>query len=249
MIFTPYVNAAYSSEGEYYDFVLPVASHRDNSGLRYDITPNANTLLVNTVAVSARRDTPSTFQSGTSYGFGVEFFEDCSPAALDPHYPDKDVPSAFAELLTSDGIHITSSVHQNFAANLEVGEQITIRYTQDPSTWETTTITEKTDNTNIIVSPPITAITTPSIYGWHNVTLGTFIYGQAQSWAVPLVAGKLKVIKMTTGADWDTVRAAARATAKRNLTGIAEIDAASWDIYRGFGCIQVNDAIQYIQNQ
>ena len=53
---------------------------------------------------------------------------------------------------------------------------------------------------------------------------------------------------MTTLKDWDTVRAAARATAKRNPTGIPEIDNTNWDIYRGFGCIQVQDAIDYINN-
>ena len=53
---------------------------------------------------------------------------------------------------------------------------------------------------------------------------------------------------MTTNATWPLVRAAARATAKRNTTGIAEIDNTNWDIYRGFGNIQVQDAINYIQS-
>ena len=53
---------------------------------------------------------------------------------------------------------------------------------------------------------------------------------------------------MTTMRDWDTVRAAARATAKRNPTGIAEIDNSNWDMYRGFGCIDVQAAINYINN-
>ena len=53
---------------------------------------------------------------------------------------------------------------------------------------------------------------------------------------------------MTTLVDWDTVRAAARATAKRNPTGISEIDNSNWDMYRGFGCIDVQAAIQYINN-
>ena len=83
---------------------------------------------------------------------------------------------------------------------------------------------------------------------WRYDTIGAFIYGQAESWAVPLVAAKLKVIKMTTNSDWNTVRMAARATAKRNYTGIPEIDNTNWDIYRGFGCIQVNDAIDHIQS-
>lgn len=258
IVYTPYVNAAKWTNTDNENFILTVGSHYDNDGHglhtigtdnnRHDITPNATTFLSDSIAVSARRDTPELFKNSTSEGFGMEFFEDCSPEALDPYYPDKDVPSAFAELLSNDGIHVTSSVHQNFAVNLIVGEQITIRYTQDENTWQTTTVTDIVDSTNIIVSPPITPITNSGIYGWHNVTIGTFIYGQAESWAVPLVAGKLKVIKMSTGADWDTVRAAARATAKRNLTGIPEIDNTNWDIYRGFGCIQVNDAINYINN-
>jgi len=248
MIFTPYVNAAYSSEGEYYDFILPVASHRDNSGLRYDITLNAETLLTNTVAVAARRDTPSTFQLGTSYGYGVEFFEDCSPEALDTDYPTSDIPAAFAALLTTDGTHLTSAANPNFTQYLEVGEQIVIRYSSNESTWQTTTVTEINGVSDITVSPAISPILSGYVYGWRNVTLGEFAGGQAQSWAVPIVAGKLKVIKLSTGADWDTVRAAARATAKRSTTNIPEIDNANWDIYRGFGCIQVDDAIQYINN-
>ena len=65
IIMTPYVRAASYREYEYYDFVLPVSSHYDNAGSdgnpnnsnRHDITPNAETLLINSVAVSARRDT------------------------------------------------------------------------------------------------------------------------------------------------------------------------------------------------
>ena len=128
-------------------------------------------------------------------------------------------------------------------------EQINIgTLPSDPATWQTTVVSEIVSPNHIRVTTPITPITTPSIYGWRDVTLATYCGGQAQSWAVPLVAGKLKVIKMTTMADWDTVRAAARATAKRNPTGIPEIDNANWDIYRGFGCIDVQAAINYINN-
>ena len=257
LIFTPYVNAAYSSEGEFYDFVLPVASHYDNNipaeqvtgSNRHDITPNAGTLLINTVAVGARRDTPELFKLGTSYGFGMEFFEDCSPAGLDADYPDEDIPHAFAELLTTDGINLTSTVHLTFSQWVRVGQTITIRYTSDPATWQTTVVSEIVSPNHIRVATPVTPITTPHIYGWRDVTLGMFTNSQAQSWAVPIVAGKLKVIKMTTGADWDTVRHAARATARRNPTGIAEIDNSNWDIYRGFGSIRVNEAIEYINNK
>jgi hypothetical protein len=63
-----------------------------------------------------------------------------------------------------------------------------------------------------------------------------------------LVATKLKVIRLETGADWTTVRLAARATAHRNPTGIPEIDNSNWDMYRGFGSIRVQAAIDYINN-
>lgn len=257
IIITPYVDAASYREYEYYDFVLPVGSHYDNAGSdgnpnnsnRHDITANAETLLINSVAVSARPDIYSEFEKYTSFGYGMEFFEDCSAAALDPYYPNKDIPSAFAELLSEDGINITSNVHLSFSQYVEVGQTITIRYTSEPATWQTTVVSEIVSPNHIRVATPITPITTPSIYGWRDVTLATYCGGQAQSWAVPLVAGKLKVIKMSTLKDWDTVRAAARATAKRNPTGIPELDNSNWDMYRGFGCIDVQAAINYINNQ
>ena len=258
IVYTPYVNAAKWTNTDNENFILTVGSHYDNDGQgthtigennnRHDITADANTFLSDSIAVSARRDTPELFKNSTSEGFGMEFFEDCSSEVLDPLYPDKDIPTAFAELLSEDGINITSNVHLNFSQYLMVGEAITIRYTGDPNTWETTTVSEIVSGNHIRVSKAITPITVPNIYGWHDVTLGSFIGGQAQSWAVPLAAGKLKVIKMTTMSDWDTVRAAARATAKRNPTGIPEIDNSNWDIYRGFGCIDVQAAINYINN-
>ena len=257
LIMIPYVNAAQGAEGDYQDFVLPVGSHYDNNGTdgdpynsdRHDITPNAETFLINSVAVSSRRDTPTEFMGSTSYGYGMEFFEDCSPEGLTLDFPDADIPTAFAELLSVDGVTFTSTVHPTFANRLHVGQEITIRYSSDSSTWKTTTINSINAANSISVSPAIDPINSSSIYGWFNATLGQHVYGQAESWAVPIISGKLKVIKMTTGANWDTVRSAARATARRNHTGIPEIDNSNWDMYRGFGQINIQAAINYINNQ
>lgn len=258
IVYTPYVNAASWTNTDNDNLIITVGAHYDNDGQydiasasdnnRHDITPNANTFLSDSIAVSARRDTPELFKNSTSEGFGMEFFEDCSPDALDVDYPDADIPIAFAELLTEDGTNLTSNVHPTFSQYLSVGDEITIRHTSNPATWETATVSEIVSGSHIRVSSPITVISGAGVYGWHNVTLGTFIGAQQQSWAVPVVAGKLKVIKMETNSDWDTVRAAARATAKRNPTGITEIDNAKWDIYRGFGVIDANGAIEYINN-
>jgi hypothetical protein len=53
--------------------------------------------------------------------------------------------------------------------------------------------------------------------------------------------------KLVLSLHGDKVREAARATARRNPTGIPEIDNTNWDIYRGFGKIDVNAAINYIK--
>jgi len=259
LVFTPYVNAAYSSAGEYENFVLAVASHHENNGTdgnlyddeRHDITPDANTFLTDSIAVSARRDTPSEFKGSTSYGLGMEFFEDCSREALDVDYPVKEVPVCFWECKTNESGTVLSNARtqtnsQIINVSFEVGQQVWV--VRPDGSKEYTTITSFIDSDNFNISPALTPIVGYTLYSWHNDTFGGFVNNQAQSWAVPIVAGKLKVIKMTTNSDWETVRMAARATAKRNPTGIPEIDNANWDMWRGFGCIQVQDAINYINN-
>jgi len=54
-----------------------------------------------------------------------------------------------------------------------------------------------------------------------------------------IVAAKLKNIKLESGVNWSIVRKAARATASNN--GV-------WDMYRGFGSINVTAAIQWIKD-
>lgn len=257
IIYTPYVAASYWMNSDYFNFVLSINSHFDNNGQglegnegnRHDVTPNANTFFKNSIGVSARRDTPELFKGYTSFGYGMEFFQDCSKEALDTEYPDKDIPMEIAEVISNNGTDISSMVHWDFTKYLTIGQKITIKRSSDESTWQDTFITDIIGSNYIKVYPAITPIISSGISGiylWCNGTLGDFVGGQAESWAVPIVAGKLKVIKMTTGANWDTVRAAARATAKRNTTGIEEIDNVNWDIYRGFGCIDIQAAIEFI---
>ena len=341
IIYTPYVNAALGSNTDNENLILSVGSHYNNDGQgynqvgddnnRHDITADADTFLSDSIAVSARRDTPELFKDSTSEGFGMEFFEDCSPEALDPVYPDKIVDVCFSEIRTSaDGFTVygTRSMDQFTDASIASGIEVYIVYPDGhqehriilnvvgpgeftvaeaftPHVVETfVSLSKVIDGTltklydvgiednkvvrsygsgnpsfidtlvngdslvltypdnhteNIIVSnitryDTFTANIQPTyfnpggIYIWRYDTIGTYIGGQAESWAVPLVAAKLKVIKMTTNSDWETVRMAARSTAKRNTTGIPEIDNTNWDIYRGFGCIDVQDAIDYINN-
>jgi len=340
IIFTPYVNAAYYMNGQFYDFVLPVGSHYDNAGTdgdytnsdRHDITASPDIFLTNSIAVGARRDTPAEWNDPvTSFGNGLEFIQDCSPEALNLEYPDKEVPVCFSEVRTSsDGLTVygtrsmdqfsDSSIangievyivypdgheeHRNILSVVGAGEftvaqaftphvvetfvslskmingtliklydvgieakKIVRSYGRDNTSFLDTLVngdsivltypdnhTETITVSNITRYDTFTANVQPTvfnpggIYIWRYDTIGVYVTDQQQSWAVPIVAGKLKVIKMTTGADWDTVRMAARATARRNPTGIPEIDNVNWDMYRGFGCIDVQAAINYINN-
>ena len=256
IIYTPYVDAARSTNTDNDNFILTVGSHYDNDG-QFDnqvgtdnnyhaITPNINIFLSDSIAVSARRDTPDKFKDSTSEGPGMEFFEDLSPEGLDSYYPNADIPSALSQVtIDNSGTIMTTQRNPGFTIYAVIGEKITVRNTVT-NIYEDTYIQEIIDANNIRVFPAVTPIINDYIYIWKYVTLSAYCGAQQESWAVPLVAGKLKVIKMSTGANWDTVRAAARATAKRNTTGIEEIDNVNWDIYRGFGCIDVQAAIEFI---
>lgn len=127
--------------GNHSEFVLSVGSHYDNDGgidiiigsdnNRHDITSGPDVFLSNSIAVSARRDTPELFKNSTSEGYGMEFFEDCSPEGLDPFYPDKDVPTCFAAIRTSsDGLTIYGlrSMDQFITSELSPGDEVYMQY-------------------------------------------------------------------------------------------------------------------------
>lgn len=72
-------------------------------------------------------------------------------------------------------------------------------------------------------------------------------YGNSQSASTAIITAKFKIIKDTTGVSWSIVRKAARVTARKTVSGIYAAG-FPWDMYRGFGIIDVDGAIQYIKN-
>ena len=67
-----------------------------------------------------------------------------------------------------------------------------------------------------------------------------------QSNACAIVAAKFRMIKDGTGVSWNVCRIAARATAKKTVGG-QFLAGQVWDMYRGYGIIQVQDAIDWIK--
>ena len=262
MVFTPYVNAAYSTNSSKSEYVLSVASHYDNNGSdgvldnndRHDITASENTFLQYSVAVGARLENIESYQGSTSYGFGMEFFEDCSSGGLGEYFYEKNLSRPFANFITTDGINVTSIEHPKFSLRLEVGDLILFKYSENEDDWVYSNVAEIVSDNHIRLAYQIPSLPNGGCYAWKDMTLADAIYGdtdyakQAQSYAVPIVAAKLKFIKLKTNASWYHVRLAARATARRKPLGVPELDNSNWDMYRGFGSIRVDDAVQYIIN-
>lgn len=159
----PIVNAGAMEQSGSNADILKVASHYNNTFARVDITADANTFINNVIAIGSCPDEeiPTT---GTSYGFGLEFFEDTIK---------------------------TSSEYPNF----------------NYASWNPT-------------------------------------YQQSATTAI--ITAKFRMIKDATGASWDIIRRACRATARKTVGGVYAAG-FPWDMYRGFGVIDVDAAIDYIK--
>lgn len=72
-------------------------------------------------------------------------------------------------------------------------------------------------------------------------------YGNSQSASTAIITAKFKIIKDATGVSWSIVRKAARATARKTVGGVYAAG-FPWDMYRGFGVIDVDGAIQWIKD-
>lgn len=86
LVFKPYEQGATMEEPGSNANILTVAGHYGNTFARHDITADADTFLKNTIAIAAGPDSDVSHLGGTSYGFGVEFFEDEWKTVED--YPD-----------------------------------------------------------------------------------------------------------------------------------------------------------------
>ena len=132
-----------------------------------------------------------------------------------------------------------------------------LRYAPSPIT---VVIDEILSTGSFSIVTPITPIPNASNnpYVWKFCTgrtirdIGGIGYRQQQSPVCSLVGAKLKKIKLLSGANWQIVREAARMTAKKTIGGVyahhTDSGKPHWDKYRGFGCINPDNAIQWIKD-
>jgi len=239
LIIKPYSNVGEEESIGSNPNVLTVVSHSGNYFLRYDNgLTSPEQFFENTILVGSRINDATT-QSGTSYGFGMEFFEPGNNVGLSALAPTKQFKIVLGFTATTIGnvVNFGTDISKRF----RVGDICIIG--QDDNTDEQRTIIQVNGSYQVIVDSPYSINYTTN--QWYSILgdLGTLWQADFtnlsyyQSPICAVVGAKLKKIRIATGANWQLVRKVARLTAS---------NANNWDMYRGFGIINVDACIAYI---
>ena len=232
-----------------------------NVGDRVDITPDANTFLNNTIAITAGQNVDG---SGIwcSYGYGTEFFE--AFLEFDSLYPSpayKNFYDAFFSCYvdTDRRTMITKYVGDK-RHTVGMGTDVNSRYIGETLwlAYKGTNIefqvAQIVDDYTIVADrdlPVMTSSETYYVWGYENRLHEIAAGNPEQSPTCSIIAAKLAAIQDWTNANWQLVREAARMTASCStytLVNGKKVWTTHWDMKRGFGIINVAEAIQYIKD-
>jgi len=243
LISRPYVDGATQEHKGSNPDILTVAAHWGNTFERRDITANETTFLQNVIAIGSCGDGEPDPDTWTSYGNGIEFSERGNNLGLNADYPTETFPHVVG-YGTGSGNTFTDSVGTRNYENMlqvEIGAKVKIGLTYETAVEYT--LAGLSGNTFTTVET--LALESGTNYVYIDALIGTAWQTAAdnqkyyQSPVCSIVAAKFRKIQDVTGASWDTIRLACRATASNGGT---------WDMYRGFGVIDVDAAIQYIKD-
>ena len=257
LLFRPYGDGARAEQVGSNPNILKVGSHYGNWGQfgaqqERNITSADDVFLTNVVAVAARVDDEITTEFQTTYGRGVEFFEDITK--LDVEFPDKTYLRDVSYGTVDETGLIYTATQPTFPdwvskRKLQVGEKIYFDLTtaehDDPTTAQQAVVAEIINDYTVRLETPVTPGSSRVAYIYCDLTA---LGGQQQSPTCSIVGAKLKKIKLLSGANWQIVREAARMTAKKTIDGVFDNYPGHWDKFRGFGKIQPDDAVQYIKD-
>lgn len=243
LISKPYQNASVSENFGSNPDILTVSSHYGNTFERRDITANATTFLQNVIAIGSCGDGEPNPETWTSYGFGLEFSERGNNLGLNADYPTETFPHVVGYGTGSGNTFTDSTGTRNYENMLqvEIGAKVKIGLTYETAveytlaglsgnTFTTVETLDLESGTNYVYIDALIGT------AWQTAADNQKYY---QSPVCSIVAAKFRKIQDVTGASWDTIRLACRATASNGGT---------WDMYRGFGVIDVDAAIQYIKD-
>lgn len=246
----PYVGGATSEEISSAPDILTVASHFNNDNRIHNITIDENTFLKNTIAVSAG-DRLDGSGSWTSHGNGVEFFESYNRAEMDARYP---VLHWFKFGNEPDFYTISTNTLRDAGGNnlhlyVDVGMPIKIIKSDGSEILTTVSVVgvkqfTVADNIGTITQEDPVAV-------YRLCTIARSMTGPQQSATCSIVAAKFAVIQDKTDANWQLVREAARMTASNSSMQVVngkKVYTPNWDMKRGFGIIDVDKAVEYIED-
>lgn len=228
--------------------ILTIASHYDNTFARRDITANSTTFIQNVIAVGSCGDGEPDPLTWTSFGNGLEFSEKGNNLGLNAAYPNVTFKRDLGWGAVNGTTYTDATPTRNFnnIFELEIGSKIYIGIYNSEDDFRLQERTVISLNENIIeVDEPFDALTPGENYLYIDAHIGTVWQPVAdnqkyyQSPVTSIVMAKFRKIQDETGASWHICRMAARATASNN--GI-------WDMYRGFGVIDTEAAIQWIKD-
>ena len=242
LISKPYQNASVSENFGSNPDIFTVASHYGNTFERRDITANATTFLQNVIAIGSCGDGEPDTDTWTSHGNGLEFSERGNNLGLNADYPTETFPHAIGYGTGAANTFTDSVGTRNYENMLqvEIGAKVKIGLTYETAVEYT--IAGLSGNTFTTVET--LSLPAGTNYVYIDALIGTAWQTAAdnqkyvQSPVCSIVAAKFRKIQDVTGASWDTIRLACRATASNGGT---------WDMYRGFGVIDVDAAIDYIK--
>ncbi len=260
LLLRPYGDGALTEQSGSSPSRLKVAAHGANWGQfiylpggqqEYNITPADNVHLTNVVAVAARVDDMETTEFQTTFGRGVEFFEDIT--ALDVEFPAKTyLRDRAIGTIDETGFIYSAPTYPDWVSKskFQVGEKVYINVGSNdhdnPEVVENAVVEEIINDYTVRFASPLTPGTGKIAYIYGDLTM---LGGQQQSPTCSIVGAKLKKIKLLSGANWQIVREAARMTAKKTHEGLGFVNVPGhWDKYRGFGKIQPDAAIQWIKD-
>ena len=259
---TPYASGAIEENRSSNPEILKVSAHGYNTFNRVNITNDPTKFLQGAIAVGACDDSDVIDSTtGTTYGYGLEFFEDYR--TWEAEYPNSAwLAKAFSSTFdnTRKIMTRTAEAKSGFLnwRNLKVGDVFRLGTSHtDASKYVEAEIASIDSDTQITFKDAVPALP-EGVYIYHNCGPGvlwrpylfmnhptdTELYPHQQSPVCAVIGAKLKKIKLLSGLGWQVVREAAVATAKKTVGGVFGIH--PWDMYRGFGIIQVDDAIAWI---
>ena len=253
LLLTPYEDEGALEQGGSNANTLNVSSHYGNTYSRHDNGFTSSTQFFSNVILVGSRPDDTTSTQGTSYGYGMEFFEMGNNTNLSSQYPDKVTDIVLGFDVTTNGTTVTTA-SGDFTTCFRAGDTIIIAgniVNNAQVNGERKIVDHVVDAHNLVITTACTVnYTTPQWYSirgdigqlWQvNLTRSNEYY---QSPVTAIVGAKLKLIKLATGANWHIVRKAARATALKDGRGTV----GQWDMYRGFGVINVVNAITWINS-